>query len=101
MLAYNSFSSIAEKQKGLENLIKFSYKKSGFFLLLSHLSIPFFCSYFTCRVLAFLAFMLPSCLRWVISPKYKISLSFSPSDFSIVATCQHSDVSFYSGFYII
>lgn len=98
--AYNSFSSIAEKQKGLEQLIKFSCKKCGLFLI-SHLSIPFFCSYFTCSILAFLAHMLPSCRRWVTSLKCKLSL-FQP--FRLKYCGYLSPVRcffFFSSFYII
>lgn len=76
MPAYNSFSSIAEKEKGLEHLNKFSSKKCGL-LLISHFAIPFSWSYFTCSILAFLAHVLPSCHRWVTSLKYKLSL-FQP-----------------------
>lgn len=74
MPAYNSFSSIAEKHKGLEHLIKISSKKCGF-LLTSQFSIPFFWRYFTCSTLAFLAHVLPFCHKWVISLKHKLSQS--------------------------
>lgn len=73
MAVYNSFSSIPEKQKDLEHLIKFSHKKCE----ISHLPIPFFCRSFTCSILAFLAHVLLSCHRCVISQQYKLSL-FQP-----------------------